>query len=362
MCLFDSIDQVMTQTDYTHLLKQQSRASKQKLISADLKTVFSDFIVKEVLSFEPSGSGEHLFLQIKKTDCNTDWVIRQLQKKSGLTSREIGYAGKKDRHSISTQWFSLHLPGKDISLELLADESYEIVHSIRHDKKLRVGSLKENQFEIILRNLSDKIQQDSINSIAKFGVPNYFGPQRFGHDTNNLNLAEKLLTGQIKIKNRNKRGLVISSARSFLFNQCLAKRVDEKTWLEPLKGDCMMLDQKRSYYQLEEVTDSEVSRINSGDLHISGFMPGKQISDALHEAKAKEDLILSNYKDWITGLKALNLDSSRRAYRCIPKNLSVEQFENEATLKFSLSKGCFATSVLRELVDVTDQATRGSST
>jgi len=348
----------MSQIDYLTLLKLQPRAFSQKLIRADLKTFFSDFVVKEVLNFEPSGIGEHLFLQIKKIDCNTDWVIRRLQNKSGLTSREIGYAGKKDRHSISTQWFSLHLPGRDISLDNLDDDSYEIIHSIRHDKKLRVGSLKENRFQIILRNLSDKIEQSSIDKIGEFGVPNYFGLQRFGHGANNLNLADKLLSGQIKIKNRNKRGLVISSARSFLFNQFLAKRVQENTWLTPLKGDCMMLDQKRSYYQLEQVTDSEASRVNSGDLHISGFMPGKQISDALFEAKEKEDLILSNYSDWLVGLKQLNLDSSRRAYRCIPKDLLVEQSGNEATLKFSLAKGCFATSVLRELVDLTDQATR----
>jgi len=327
-------------------------------ITGDLRTVSSDFCVQEILGFEPSGDGEHLFLKIKKTDCNTEWVARQLQKKSGLTSRDIGYAGKKDRHSISTQWFSLHLPGKKIEVSTLGGEEYQIIDSIRHHKKLRRGSLLENKFEILVRNVNGKMENQLIENISVKGVPNYFGKQRFGFEANNLIKVAQLLNGQIKIKNRNKRGLIISSARSWLFNLQLALRVSEDTWLKPLKGDCLMLDSSQSFFTIDEPSDEDRQRIKNKDLHICGWLAGKQSSEARFTAFEKENVATADYPSWLTGLEKLNLDSARRPFRCVPKNLTVEQTDGNVQFTFSLAKGCFATSVIREFIDVKDLAVR----
>jgi len=349
---------MISHVDYSELINRFPTVNPAPQIRGNLRTVASDFQVDEVLSFQPSGEGEHLFLQIKKIDTNTDWVARQLQKKSNLTSKDIGYAGKKDRHSISTQWFSLHLPGKEIAISQLAGDEYEIIKSIRHNKKLRRGSLQENKFEIIIRNMTNKLNDDLIRKIQELGVPNYFGKQRFGFNGNNLVKADELLNNRIKIKNRNKRGLIISSARSFLFNLQLALRVSDESWLSPVKGDCLMLDRSQSFFVVGEPSVDDVNRLKNADLHISGWLAGKQISGAKNDAEKKENFALAGYYEWLEGLKQLNLDSARRAFRCIPKNLKIEQKEDYAKLTFSLAKGCFATSLIRELVDVNDLAVR----
>lgn len=338
--------------DFAELIHNLPTASSFHKIKGDLRTFASDFQVDEILSFQPSGEGEHLFLQVKKTDNNTDWVARQLQKKSDLTSRDIGYAGKKDRHSVSTQWFSLHLPGRQIELSELEGEGYQIVAAIRHNKKLRRGSLLENKFEIIIRNVTGIVDDSLIEKVKQVGVPNYFGKQRFGIDANNLIKADELLNGRIKIKNRNKRGLIISSARSLLFNLQLAQRVTENSWQRAVKGDCMMLAGSQSFFNTVELSSQENTRLREGDLHICGWLPGKQQSDASSEALNKEQASLKHYSAWLDGLTRLNLDSARRAYRCIPKNLNVEQQDDSVKFSFSLAKGCFATSVVREFVDV----------
>lgn len=343
-----------TKIDFADLIDRFPTANPFPKIRGDLRTFASDFQVDEILSFQPSGEGEHLFLQVKKIDSNTDWVARQLQKQSGLTSRDIGYAGKKDRHSVSTQWFSLHLPGKEIELSDLAGEGYQIVAAIRHNKKLRRGSLLENKFEIIIRNLTGSIDETLIEKVRQVGIPNYFGKQRFGIGASNLNKADELLKGSIKIKNRNKRGLIISSARSFLFNLQLAQRVAENSWLQTVKGDCLMLAGTQSFFNVDDISTQDNARLQEGDLHICGWLPGKQKSDANSEAMIKEQESLNNYSDWLDGLTRLNLDSARRAFRCMPKNLKVEQQDDYVKFSFSLGRGCFATSVVREFVNVKD--------
>jgi len=347
-----------SEVDFADLINRFPTFNSVPEITGDLRTYASDFQVDEVLSFKPSGEGEHLFLQVKKTDCNTEWVARQLQKKSGLTSRDIGYAGKKDRHSVSTQWFSLHLPGKQIDLSDLVDDEYEIIDTVRHNKKLRTGSLLENKFEIIIRNLSAKIDHHLVDEIIEKGVPNYFGIQRFGFEANNLIKADELLNNRIKIKNRNKRGLIISSARSLLFNLQLALRVTENSWLNPIKGDCLMLDLSQSFFVVDEPSDDDRERLKNKDLHICGWLAGKQMSEAKYMAQEKEHIVIKDYSGWLSGLEKLNLDSARRAFRCIPKNLKVEQNDAQAKLTFSLAKGCYATSLIRELVKVKDLAVR----
>lgn len=344
--------------DYQPLIANLARAYSTPTIKADLRTLSSDFQVMEILGFEPSGEGEHLFLQIEKIDTNTEWVTRQLQKIFGLTSKDIGYAGKKDRYSVSTQWFSLHLPGRQVDLAEINDDGFKVIQAIRHNKKLRMGSLKENQFVITLRNMTAEIDQTLINIISESGVPNYFGSQRFGFEAGNLVKAEELLNQRIKIKNRNKRGLVISSARSLLFNLLLSNRVKENSWIMPVKGDCLMLDGTQSFFMVDELSERDQQRIKDGDLHISGLLVGKQTSDASFEAKQKEQDVLQTYPQWINGLERLALTTGRRAYRCIPKKLSVEQNDDVAVVRFSLSKGCYATSVIREMVNVEDKAIR----
>ncbi|MCF6193169.1 MAG: tRNA pseudouridine(13) synthase TruD [Kangiellaceae bacterium] len=349
-------------TDFSKKINTLHRVYPAPKLSANLRAKPEDFRVTEQLSFSPSGSGEHLFLKIEKTSANTEWVAKRLQKTFGLSSREIGYAGKKDRHSIATQWFSLHLPGKKIELDKLAlNQEFKVLNAVRHNKKLKIGSLKENKFEIVLRNITGKIDERHLEQISKQGVPNYFGYQRFGFDANNLVVANDYLSQKIKIKNRNKRSMVISSARSLLFNLILSKRIENKTWIRVLDGDCLMLDGSQSYFVVNKSTCEDQQRVESGDVHICGLLAGRQVSDAQSLVKELEDKILARYPDWMDAFYRLNLSTSRRPLRCIPRELTVEYKDNKAVLNFNLNKGCYATSVIKELVNIVDVSLEGKN-
>lgn len=113
----------------------------------------ADFMVKEQLGFEPSGTGEHVFLQIEKTGENTDYVARLLARFAKVRQRDVGYAGLKDRHAVTCQWFSVWLPGQaEPNWAELASDNLKILHTIRHARKLKRGALAGNHFQIIIRD------------------------------------------------------------------------------------------------------------------------------------------------------------------------------------------------------------------
>ncbi len=333
--------------------------------TVSLRRKSTDFIVQETLSFEPSGEGEHLFLYVEKTDCNTDWVGRQLQKYFKLRSQDIGYAGKKDRHSISSQWFSLHLPGKNCEQELVdkitegapIDPSFKIIKSTRHHKKLRKGSIKCNHFQLILRDPSGPVSLAVLEQLKINGFPDYFGYQRFGHNAGNLDKAELLLTDKIKVRSRNKRGLYLSAARSYLFNLILAERVSDGSWDRAIDGDCLNLAGSRSYFYCEKVDSDIIQRMKQNDLQVSGWLPGKQKSQSTAQALAFEEKATQACPLWLQGLSKAGVDSARRSMKVIPQNFEFHEAENnQLHMSFSLPAGSFATSLLREMFIIKDES------
>ncbi len=164
------------------------KAYPQLEASAIFRTEPADFFVDEILGFEPAGSGEHALLHIEKTGLNTQDVVQSLAAYAGVKLMDVGYCGLKDRHAVTEQWFCLHLPGKegpDFSQWSLED--CEILSTTRQKRKLRIGTLKGNDFALKIRNISDKNDVESrLNIIATQGVPNYFGEQRFGPSYNCL--------------------------------------------------------------------------------------------------------------------------------------------------------------------------------
>src|SRR5690606_6499281 len=148
-----------------------------------------DFIVEEMLGFEPSGQGEHLFLTIEKRGANTHWVAQQLARWAGIPEHAVGYAGLKDRHAVTRQAFTLHLPGREEpALESLAIPGVDALAVHRHQRKLPRGALRGNRCTLTLREVAgdaDAIEQ-RLCQVASRGVPNAFGEQRFGRDAGNV--------------------------------------------------------------------------------------------------------------------------------------------------------------------------------
>ncbi len=319
-----------------------------------IRTVPEDFIVHENLSFEPSGEGEHVFLQIQKTGENTDYVARQLARFANVRQRDIGYAGLKDRHAVTTQWFSVWLPGKaEPDWMAFATDNMKVLHTVRHARKLKRGVLSGNRFEITIRDWQGdqaKIVQQ-LTLIKANGIANYYGEQRFGNQGQNVNKALAMFRGD-KVK-REQRSLYLSAARSYLFNQILSERVTTGSWNKALAGDTFMFDHSNSTFK-SQLPDAEIlSRLEAKTIHPTGVLWGKGEVDVSGDALAIEQKIIDDYAGLTQGLVASGVEKARRALKVNVEDLDW-QFSNQATLQlgFALPAGSYATSVLREIIGV----------
>lgn len=327
---------------------------RQPTATALLRQQPEDFIVDEQLNFTPSGAGEHILLQIEKIGQNTQYVAKQLAELTKLKARDISYAGLKDRHAITRQWFCFKWPIKqELPWQEWQLEGCRILNMVRHYRKLRLGALKANTFQIRLRQVSDI--QSVINRLqqVKQGVPNYYGEQRFGINGGNLRLAEQLFAGQ-SISDRKLRGLALSAARSFLFNQQLSARIEQGWFNKIIAGDVLQLSGTASVFKAPLVDDALTQRLAKQDLSITAVLPGMGESMATAASLAFEQAVLGQYPSLINGLIDYRLKQERRSMRIIPQHLQLTAEQQDITLSFSLAAGCFATSVLRELVHYQD--------
>ncbi|MGH1461699.1 MAG: tRNA pseudouridine(13) synthase TruD [Neptuniibacter sp.] len=319
---------------------------------ATIRTCPEDFQVYERLGFEPEGEGEHVFLYIRKTGENTDWVARQLANFAQISPRDVSYAGKKDRHAVTEQWFCAKFPIKrNLNWKLFGGDSIEVIKAIRHPRKLRLGTLKGNNFRLRLRgvtNFSDL--ENKVDLINREGVPNYFGEQRFGHDYGNLEKGVALLKGEIQERQKHKKGLYISAVRSWLFNQLLSMRIDQGLWDTLMQGDALMLAGSQSCFVEEVITPELVERLNSCEINITGPLWGNGKMLVASEAEAWELSQLAPWSEITSLLEKLTLRQERRSLRLLPANMAIEKVnDTECWLDFELPSGAFATSVLREM-------------
>jgi len=331
------------------------RAYGDTLGKALFKKTPEDFIVNETLVFEPEGEGEHVYLYIKKRNTNTQWLAAELAKFANIKQRDISYAGLKDRNAVTRQWFSLLLhKDKEPDWSEFKLEGIDILKATRHRSKLRPGMAKINQFIITLHetDCDEAALKQRIELINQFGVPNYFGEQRFGHDDNNLVQARLLFEGKIKVKQRNKKGLYLSAARSDLFNSVLAERVRQGNWNKAVTGDCMMLEGSHSFFGIEKVDNEIIKRVNEYDIHPTGPLWGCGEPLSTQDCLLLEDDILNEQQLFKRGLEMANMKMDRRSLGMKPVALEYEQ-ESPHIIKlaFGLSAGQYATTLLHELFD-----------
>lgn len=318
----------------------------------EIRVLPQDFIVEETLAFEPSGSGEHVFLQIQKIGENTEFVARQLARFANVRQRDIGFAGLKDRHAVTTQWFSIWLPkGEEPNWQDFSTENVKVLTVTRHARKLKRGVLANNRFEITVKNWrGDKTKTiEQLTALKTHGVPNYYGSQRFGHNGQNVNKAMAMFQGE-KV-GREQRSLYLSAARSFLFNQILATRIEQNNWHSGLNGDILMIDGSHSCFACETLDADICTRLTNNLLHPTGVLFGKGQSKISGEALAVEQQVLQHYSDLTAGLIAFGVENDRRALRVQAANLEWEFLDLQTLiLKFNLPAGSYATAVLREII------------
>ncbi len=320
-----------------------------------VRSAAEDFQVDEELGFAPDGQGQHLLLRIRKRDINSEWLARRLARVAGVAPRSVGFAGLKDRRAVTTQWFSIDLAGEaEPDWSELESERIRILQVARHRRKLRRGSLAGNRFSLVLRQVEGDrgALEQRLHRIAAEGVPNYFGPQRFGRGGENLQRAAALFRGELRGAGRHRRGLYLSAARSLLFNRVLAVRVEQGSWREALEGEALLLAGTRSFFVAERLDEAIRRRVAAGDLLPSAPLWGEGDSPARGSAAALEREALEGYQEWCRGLKLAGLRQERRALCLRPERLAWEWLEEGSLrLDFFLPAGGYATVLIRELVE-----------
>lgn len=325
----------------------------------DLRTNEEDFQVNEFLPFQPSGEGEHVFIHIEKKGQNTVYIAKQLAKYFNVRENSVSYAGLKDKHAVTQQYFSIHLPGKkDVDLSKLNISGVKILSVTRHNKKLRIGSLLGNLFKLTLRRVTDIADlEQRWQQIIHLGVPNYFGEQRFGHQGNNLVKAQEMFSGN-KVKDKKKRGFYLSAARSYLFNQFVSERIKQDEFNQIIQGDVCMLSGTQSVFAIDSVDKVLQARLSSGDINLTAPLWGQGQLMTKSTMLDFETTLANQYEDFTKGLERFGLKQERRSIRLM---LASPQFKIEKTalgdnvyLSFILPAGCFATTILRELLVYND--------
>ncbi|MCB1648066.1 MAG: tRNA pseudouridine(13) synthase TruD [Pseudomonadales bacterium] len=328
-------------------------ASGRPACSAVFKHSPEDFQVTEDLGFELTGDGEHCCVQVCKRGLSTQEVVRHLSRLAGVREHDVGYAGLKDRQGLCTQWFSVYMPGRSLEADTLSAPGIEVVTLTRNSRKLRRGSHRSNGFRIVLRELAGTTPQaleQALHTVAAMGVPNYFGEQRFGLENRNVDEARRLFSGALRLRKGYRRGMLISSARSFVFNQILSRRVLEGNWNAYLDGDVMNLDGSGSVFTPAEWDATLQERLREFDIHPTGALWGRGELPTHAEAGALERDIAQQHPDLCQGLENMGLRQERRSLRLPVRELQW-QFLDGKTLElgFALPPGSYATTVLREI-------------
>lgn len=325
------------------------------VLNGSLRAEPEHFRVDEELGYAASGEGEHAFLTVRKRERNTADVARILARLAGVGQVAVGYAGLKDRNAVTTQYFTVQLPGRESpDWSQIDDEGIQVLAAARHNRKIRRGSLRGNRFEIRVSQVSgdrDRAEQ-LLQRIAVAGVPNYFGSQRFGHEGQNLVRVDDLFGGRGRRVKREQRSILLSAARSQLFNAVLAARVAAGNWDQAVDGDVMLLSGSQRQFMHDPDDPSIAERLHSLDLHPSGPLCGRR-SRALQVEQAAavvEEQALQPWLAWIDGLGRCGVDADRRALRLAVADLAWHWADDDLVLTFALPAGCYATAVLRELV------------
>ena len=332
----------------------------------------NDFIVTEVPLYDFSGDGEHLILKIRKKDLSTWDMINILANYLNCGIKEFGYAGLKDKNAMTIQYISIH---KRFEKQILSfdDSNIKILETSYHNNKIKIGHLKGNKFFIRLKKVfpADETKLISVlDNIKKFGIPNYFGFQRFGIDGDNYLKGKQILDGTLKERNRRLKQMYINAYQSYLFNQWLSKRVEMSLLIDSMEpkllskkldipSDELKLLQQQphpfkilegdvmSHYPFGKIFHavdlvSESKKFFDKDRVPTGLLVGKKAKRALHLAKRYEDDIM----------QTLSIDGARRFAWVWAKDIEYKYKYNEKWFEFDfyLPKGSYATTLIGELL------------
>ena len=338
-----------------------------------------DFIVDEIPAYSPSGKGEHLFVTIRKTGWTTLDALRRLANVLEVDPRGAGFAGMKDKHAVTSQTLSFPLPiarNADEAIARAADlKGIEILGVARHENKLKPGHLVGNRFRIALRGLDAEGQEEvraRLEAIKTSGVPNAFGPQRFGRDGENPERALAFVKGETRgPRDKREQRLLFSALQSLWFNRVLERREAEGTWSTVLPGDLAKKHDTGGLFLVPaegpERADAE-ERAIAGGISPTGPMFGAKMRWPEGAPRELEQSVLDaalGNPERLEGLRHLG-EGTRRALRIMVSELTVETLEetqsgHSLAVCFVLPKGGYATTVLARACQLIETAHRDAA-
>ena len=307
-----------------------------------------DFVVEERPTYLPSGSGEHLYLHLEKRGHTTAHVARELSNQLGVKAKDLGIAGLKDRHAVTRQWISL--PAKfETRLGDFKFEGVQILDTSRHTNKLGLGHLKGNRFSVRVRGAAGTAGQaaETLELLTRLGVPNYFGPQRFGLGGLNAEEGLRVLRGQSSLRDPQVRRFLSSSVQSAVFNRFVSVRLERGLFDSVLAGDMAKKSDTGGVFLVEDA-GAESPRAQRGEISATGTLFGRKTKPLTMSAGDLENEILAEFDLMPEVFSSRKGD--RRVIRIFMEESELESADDGYIVRFSLPKGSFATSVLRELM------------
>jgi len=323
-------------------------------IGGRIKVEVADFQVEEVPAYEPSGVGEHIYLWIEKIDLGPEFFAKRIAQALGIAPMNVGMAGLKDRRGITRQWVSVPAACEALLGKIDAAD-IRVLKTARHGNKLKPGHLRGNRFIIVVRD-ADPTKADAaeaiLSRIRTEGMPNYYGPQRFGNDGTTADVGLECLAG------RRPRGMnsfrfkfALSAVQSLLFNDYLARRLRDGLLRTVLAGDVMMKRPAGGLFNAEDVP-TEQTRFEAGETVPGGPMYGSRMYPTRYLAAEREAQVLFAHALRIEDFDHFGklVNGTRRHTLVFPDDL-IHTWEGPTlTMAFTLSSGCYATVLLHELM------------
>jgi tRNA pseudouridine13 synthase len=356
------------------------------------KDTSRDFVVAENPLYDFTGEGEHLILKVRKKELTTWELLDLIAKKLGINSKEIGYAGLKDKNGLTIQYLSINKKFEDkivAFFENNQNSNIKLLEKTYHNNKIKLGHLKGNSFFVRLKKVNPT-DASRIKSIVKqfknYGIPNYFGFQRFGINGKNYKIGEEILKNKSKIRDRTKKKFFINAYQSYLFNKQLEERIKFSKLVGKFKNselveifkelnynfksqDFEYLEKQNHPFKLlfgdvlnhyphgklfkftQETLENDIKRFDEKDISPTGILVGNS-KDLSRIADSDSGFFESKYHDTWQNLNSRErISGDRRYFWIFPTNIKTKYIENEFQfeLSFDLPKGSYATTFLEEL-------------
>jgi tRNA pseudouridine13 synthase len=316
------------------------------------------FEVEELPAYLPCGTGDHLYLFIEKRGVSTPQVYRRLQEAFGLHERDIGSAGQKDARGITRQWVSV--PARSMEEHLVKDHAaveeylgFRILQHGRHGNKLRLGHNRGNRFVCRLDGTDvelGNILRERAAVLQQSGLPNWFGPQRFGHNDRAIRDGERFCLRPKKAVSKREQ-FWVSALQSVLFNAWLADRLTDGTWATAIDGDMLEKRENGAPFLCDDVA-TDAPRAERGEVSATGPLPGASMRSAARAALTRESRSAELLGVDMPALLVHPAFSTgtRRVGRVWAGEIDVQVGEAHTTVAFSLPSGSYASVFLWELV------------